>query len=92
MERAHHTPPDGGFIRSLLESYERYTGQKGECRATGAGTYVHNIPGGVGFGAYMPGFDTRLHGANERIRVRDALTAGKIFALAIAKICEIKED
>ena len=60
--------------------------------ATGGGTYVHDIPGGVAFGATMPGFDSRLHGANERIRVSDALTASKIFALAIVKICKIRED
>ena len=40
----------------------------------------------------MPGFDSRLHGANERIRVTDALTASKIFALAIYKICKGKEE
>ena len=92
MSPGHHTPGDGEFVRTLLACYEHYTGLPGECVATGGGTYVHDIPGGVGFGAYLPGFDTRLHGANERIRVSDALTAGKIFALAIARICKIKED
>lgn len=92
MAGAHHTPGDGEFVQSLLQSYEHYTGLKGECISTGGGTYVHEIPGGVGFGAGMPGFESRLHGANERIRVSDALTASKIFALAIVKICEIKEE
>lgn len=91
MHPGHHTSGEGEFVRTLLECYEHYTGERGECLSTGGGTYVHDIPGGVGFGAFMPGFDTRLHGANERIRVRDALTASKIFALAIAKICN-KED
>ena len=92
QEPGHHTPGDGEFVQTLLACYEHYTGLRGECVATGGGTYVHNIPGGVAFGAGMPGFDTRLHGANERIRVRDALTAGKIFALAIVRICKSKED
>ena len=91
MAPGHHTPAGSVFVQSLLSSYERYTGEKGKCLSTGGGTYVHNIPGGVGFGATMPGFDSRLHGANERIRVKDALTASKIFALAIVKICN-KED
>lgn len=91
MEPGHHTPADGDFVRSLLECYERYTGLPGECVSTGGGTYVHDIPGGVGFGSTMPGFEPRLHGANERLRVKDALTASKIFALAIVKICN-KED
>ena len=92
MEPGHHTTGDGEFVRTLLACYERFTGLRGECLATGGGTYVHDIPGGVGFGAFMPGFDTQLHGANERIRVSDALIAGKIFALAIAEICKIKEE
>lgn len=92
MEPGHHTSADGEFVRALLECYEHYTGLRGECIATGGGTYVHDIPGGVAFGATMPGFDSRLHGANERIRVSDALTASKIFALAIVKICKIRED
>lgn len=92
MSPGHYTPGDGEFVKTLLACYERYTGLKGECVATGGGTYVHDIPGGVAFGAYLPGFDTRLHGANERIRVSDALTAGKIFALAIVRICKSKED
>lgn len=91
MEPGHHTPAGGGFVRALLECYQRYTGEEGGCVSTGGGTYVHDIPGGVAFGASMPGFDTRLHGANERIRVRDALTASKIFALAIVKICNEEE-
>ena len=91
MVPGHHTPGDGAFVRALLASYERYTGLKGECLAIGGGTYVHDIPGGVAFGAGMPGFDTRLHGADERIRVSDALTASKIFALAIVKICNKEE-
>ena len=92
MIAAHHTPGDGEFVQSLLKCYEHYTELKGECVSTGGGTYVHDIPGGVGFGSGMPGFDSRLHGANERIRVTDALTASKIFALAIYKICKGKEE
>ena len=49
--------------------YETYSGRKGECVATGGGTYVHDIPGGVAFGAGMPGFVSNLHGANERINI-----------------------
>ena len=88
MTPGHHTPGDGEFVRTLLGCYERFTGLRGECVSTGGGTYVHDIPGGVGFGAYFPGFNTNLHGANERIKVKDALTAAKIFALAIAGVCK----
>ena len=87
MHPAHHTPAEGEFVSTLLRCYETYTGRKGECVATGGGTYVHEIPGGVAFGAGMPDFASNLHGANERINIRDSLAACKIFALAIAELC-----
>ncbi len=87
MSQPHHTPGDGEFVRTLLGCYETYTGLKGECLSTGGGTYVHDIEGGVGFGIAMPGFQSNLHGANERMNIRDALAAAKIFALAVAEIC-----
>ena len=87
MHPAHHTPAEGEFVSTLLRCYETYSGRKGECVATGGGTYVHEIPGGVAFGAGMPGFVSNMHGANERINIRDSLAACKIFALAIAELC-----
>ena len=87
MAPAHHAPVEGEFVSTLLGGYEAYTGRKGECLATGGGTYVHDIEGGVAFGAGMPDFASNLHGANERINIRDSLTACKIFALAIAELC-----
>lgn len=87
MAKAHHTPADGEFVQTLLRCYETYSGRKGECRHMGGGTYVHEIEGGVAFGVYMPDFETNLHGANERMSIKDTLTAAKIFALTIAELC-----
>lgn len=87
MEPPHHTPADSPFVQTLLKCYEEYTGQKGECLAIGGGTYVHEIPGGVAFGAAMPGYQTNLHGADEHIPVRDLLTAAKIYTQAIIDLC-----
>ena len=87
MQPAHHTPGDSPFVQTLLHCYETYTGKKGECLSTGGGTYVHGIPGGVAFGASMPGFESNLHGVDERMNIKDMLTAAKIFALAIAELC-----
>ena len=87
MDKPHHTPADSEFVRTLLGCYETYTGKEGKCLYTGGGTYVHDIPGGVAFGAGMADFDSHLHGANERINVSDSLTAVKIFALALAELC-----
>ncbi len=83
----HHTDADSPFVQTLLDCYQRYTGQPGECVAIGGGTYVHDIPGGVAFGPVMPGFETNMHGPDERIPTADLLTAAKIYALAIARLC-----
>lgn len=83
----HHTPADSDFVKTLLRRYEQYTGVKGECLSTGGGTYVHDIPGGVAFGCTMPGFDTHLHGADERVKVEDLMLSAKMFAHIIADLC-----
>ena len=87
MVPPHYIPADGDFIRTLNRCYETYSGNKGGCYSMGGGTYVHDVPGGVAFGVTMPGEDTHLHGANERIPVEDLITAAKIYAQAIADIC-----
>lgn len=84
---AHYVPEDSPFLQSLLRCYEQYTGQKGICLSTGGGTYVHDIPGGVAYGATMPGFDSCLHGPNEKVSIPDLLTACKIFTQAIIELC-----
>ena len=87
MRPPHHTPGDTPFVKTMLRSYEYYTGRKGACVAMGGGTYVHDIPGGVAFGAAMPGFETNLHSANERMNISDMLTAIKIYAQVIYELC-----
>ena len=83
----HHTPADSPFVQTLLNRYTQYTGLKGECLSTGGGTYVHEIPGGVAFGCTLPGFDTHLHGADERVRISDLMLSAKLFAHIIIDMC-----
>ena len=64
-----------------------YSGRESHCVAIGGGTYVHGIPGGVAFGASMPGFVSNLHGPDERVNVKDLLTAAKIYAQVILELC-----
>jgi succinyl-diaminopimelate desuccinylase len=83
MEPPHHTPCDSRFVQTLLRAYEQYTGNEGVCKAVGGWSYVHNIEGGVCFGACMPGFEPNWHGANECMPIKDLIVASKIFAQAI---------
>ena len=65
-----------------LGCYESGSGRRGECLRTGGGGEVDDMGGGGGVGIAMPGFGSKLHGANERINIQEALTAVKIFARA----------
>lgn len=84
----HHVDADSDFIRTLLSCYEEFSGRKGYCEYTGGGTYVHDIPGGVAFGAGEADFDARVHGANERASLTLLLRAAEIYAAAIARLCK----
>ena len=88
MTPVHAVDADSDFIRTLLGCYEHFSGKKGYCEAIGGGTYVHEIPGGVAFGAGDTEFDSRLHGANERARISQLLLCAKIYAAVIAQLCK----
>lgn len=87
MTPAHHVPADSAFVRTLLESYERYTGIKGKPLAIGGGTYVHELERGVAFGCGMEGVDTHMHGDDEFMEIDTILLSAKIFADVILKLC-----
>ena len=87
MSEVHMVDADSDFIRTLLSSYEHFSGKEGYCVAIGGGTYVHEIPGGVAFGAGDPAFDSRLHGANERARLSQLLLCAQVYASVIAGLC-----
>jgi len=87
MKPPHHTPADSPFVKTLLRCYEAYTGHKGACIAIGGGTYVHGIPGGVAFGCSMPGFESNMHGPDERVRIADLMLSCKMFTQVIIDLC-----
>ena len=75
------------FVQTLLKTYERVTGEKGKCIAIGGGTYVHEIEGGVAFGAEFPGKDYHMHSPDEFITVDELLKTAELMAEAIVGIC-----
>lgn len=83
----HCTDSDSEFVKALLRVYERVTGEAGKCIAIGGGTYVHEIEGGVAFGAEFPETDYNMHSPNEFITVNDLLKNAEIIAEAIIEIC-----
>lgn len=83
----HIVDENSDFIKTILDSYELYSNKKGYCMSIGGGTYVHDIPGGVAFGAGDVDFDSHLHGANERAKISQLLLCSKIYADIIIKLC-----
>lgn len=86
-DEAHIVSEDDEFVKTLLEVYEQSEGEKGRCIAIGGGTYVHNIEGGVAFGAERGDTDYHMHGDNEFITVDELLKDAVLFAKAIVRIC-----
>ncbi|MBR0140955.1 MAG: Sapep family Mn(2+)-dependent dipeptidase [Ruminococcus sp.] len=84
----HITDENSPFVQTLLNVYERVTGEKGYCIAIGGGTYVHEIEGGVAFGAEFPNQDGNMHGADEFITLENLLKNAEIMAEAIIEICK----
>lgn len=61
--------------------------KKGNCIAIGGGTYVHDIEGGVAFGAEMPDYQYNMHGHDEHYPIDHLMAATRMIAAAIIKIC-----
>lgn len=87
LTSAHYVDENSPFIKTLLENYESVTGEKGECIAMGGGTYVHNVEGGVAFGAIAKDVNTNMHGADEFMPVDDLIRAAEIYAGVIYDMC-----
>ena len=83
----HCTDENSEFVQTLLRVYERVTGDKGQCIAIGGGTYVHEIEGGVAFGAEFPNQDGRMHSPDEFITVENLLKNAEIMAEAMVELC-----
>ena len=88
MTHVHCVPSDSPLVTTLLRCYSLYTGEADpKPIAIGGGTYVHDIPGGVAFGCDFPGFDPKMHAADEQASVDNLLKAAKIFTQAIFELC-----
>ena len=83
----HCTDENSDFVQTLLKVYEKVTGDKGHCIAIGGGTYVHEIEGGVAFGAEFPNQDGHMHCPDEFITAENLLKNAEIMAEAMAELC-----
>ena len=89
MKAAHYVSADSPLVRTLLGSYEKYFGKKGEPMAIGGGTYVHGLARGVAFGCAVDEVDNHMHGDDEFMEVGMLVKSAKIFADAIVNLCNM---
>ena len=82
MIKPHYVDKDGDFVKALGKCYELVTQNKAETLVMGGSTYVHDIEGGVAFGAVTDFTDLNEHGANERVKLSDLMIAARVFAIS----------
>lgn len=82
-----YCPEDAPLVSALLSVYDEVTGGKARPIAIGGGTYARAMDNCVAFGVTFPDEEDVAHQANEYIGVESALTAARIYARAIIKLC-----
>ncbi len=82
----HYVPADDPLVQTLLAVYENQTGEKGQERSIGGGTYGRLLKRGVAFGALFPDSVDTMHQANEFFAVRDLMKSAAIYAEAIYEL------
>lgn len=88
---AYHLPlyvaKDDPLITALLGAYNDVTCTIGEAITIGGGTYARVLPKGVAFGPVFPGEESRVHGDDERISLKDFAKTIEIYKEAIKRLC-----
>ncbi len=79
---------DEPLVKTLLEVYENFTGEKGYTISIGGGTYARGMNIGVAFGPRMPGMEEVEHMANEYIGVNHLVMLAKIYGRAIYELAK----
>ncbi|MCK4552163.1 MAG: dipeptidase PepV [Tenericutes bacterium] len=82
--KPHYVSPDDKLIKSLLSSYQKYSGDTETPIFTiGGGTYARKLTKAVAFGAAFPGDEELAHQPNEYLIVKSMIKAIAIYAESI---------
>lgn len=82
-----YVPKEHYLVKTLLDSYNKVTGECGEPIAIGGGTYARALPLGVGFGIMFPNDVDTMHAPDENISFTNIEKAFDIYYDAIKKLC-----
>lgn len=81
-------PPESELVKSLMEVYTDFTGQRTKPISIGGGTYARSVPNAVAFGAIFPGEPELAHQKDEYISIDSLIKNTQIFARAIYKLAQ----
>lgn len=89
LTEPHYVPKDSYLVKELCAVYKEFTGREDEPYAADGATYAHVKDGAVAFGGvlYGDGGDG-AHGNNECYSLDTLVSAAKMFARAILRICK----
>lgn len=92
IERTHYHLPlyvekDNPLVMTLLDVYNKYTGEKQTPISIGGGTYSRALPLGVAFGPVFPNSNLDIHCPDEYLPLSDLKKMYEIYKIAIDKLC-----
>lgn len=82
----HYVPADSPLVRTLLEVYERQTGQPAYTRAVGGATYARTMKNAVTFGVNYPDAPHMAHQADEYVALEELLSNAAMLADAMQSL------
>lgn len=86
VKEPHYVPVTDELVRTLLDVYKDHTGEEGQGKTIGGGTYGRLFEKGVAYGALFPGREDVMHQANEYMYVDDIFKSAAIYADAIYRL------
>ena len=87
--KPHYVDPKSDFIKTLHQSYIKYTNDYSPLKTIGGGTYAREFEKGVAFGVLFPGEVEMAHETDEFINIESLMKAGVIITDAIYSVCNL---
>lgn len=89
-----YVEPDSPEIRTLLDTYDEYTGRRSEAFVIGGGTYARKFRRACAFGPHEPDEDVPSwvgpeHGADEGISEASLRRALKVYIVSIWRLMQL---
>ena len=78
--------PDSELVSALIAAYNEVTGENATPISIGGATYARAFPNAVAFGPVFPGEDSKIHQADECVRLSALVKAAEIYKRALEKL------